>query len=135
MYQFSRAMFRDIAPHIADGAPRADVLRACEAAVERIALDPGFKRPARSLFAEIRGYFPLPGQQTVWAVVQREVGAALECLAENPHERYAVTGAPESCGATNRRGGPCSRAPVAGTGYCPSHQHVAGNGGDDALAA
>src|SRR4051794_25468737 len=135
MYEYSRAVFRDIAPHIAPGAPRAEILRACESTVERLALDPDFLRPARTLFNEIRGYFPLGAQTVVWAVVEREIDAAVALLDADPDARFAITGAPDHCSATNRRGGSCSRTPKAGSRYCPSHQHLAGDGDDDALAA
>ena len=67
MYRFSRAIYRELADEIIEDprtpAPYANherVLRACEAAVERLATDRHyFARPARTLFCDIRAYFPM----------------------------------------------------------------------------
>ena len=70
MYGFSRAIYRELADEIIENpygerqnVNHERVLRACEAAVERLATDPHyFARPARTLFGEIRWYFPLTSQ-------------------------------------------------------------------------
>ena len=62
MYQFSRAIYRELAPKILEpslGARGAEnhaaVLRACEAVITRLATDRHyFARPARTLFCDIR---------------------------------------------------------------------------------
>ena len=67
MYQFSRGIYRELSPlidrnqaaHSAFEA-RIGLLRACEASVERLATDRHyFARPARTLFSDIRTYFPV----------------------------------------------------------------------------
>jgi hypothetical protein len=103
------------------------VLRACEEVITRLATDRHyFARPARTLFCDIRSYFPMSAQAQVHLVVQRYVGYAEQFLAEHPHEGYtAVSGAPPQCRATTRKGAACQRVPLAHNGYCPSHQHLA----------
>jgi hypothetical protein len=134
MYQFSRAIYRELAPYIAapvSGAPaarnHAAVLRACEAVVTRLATDRHyFARPARTLFWDIRGYFPMSAQSHVHQVVNRYVQAAEQFVTAHPLEGYAaVSGAPPQCRATTRKGAACQRVPLAHNGYCPSHQHLA----------
>jgi hypothetical protein len=134
MYQFSRAIYRELAPHISTPPPGARatsnhtaVLRACEAVVERMAMDRHyFARPARTLFSDIRNYFPMSSQQQVHEVVCRYIGYAEQFLLAHPHEGYAaVSGAPPQCRATTRKGAACQRTPLAHNGYCPSHQHLA----------
>ncbi|MEA2200299.1 MAG: hypothetical protein QOI89_895 [Solirubrobacteraceae bacterium] len=134
MYQFSRAIYRELAPHIMAppaGAPATShhtaVLRASEHVITRLATDRHyFARPARTLFCDIRSYFPMSAQAHVHHVVTRYVGYAQQFLAEHPHEGYtAVSGAPPQCRATTRKGAACQRVPLAHNGYCPSHQHLA----------
>jgi hypothetical protein len=134
MYQFSRAIYRELAPYIEAphaGAPRtsnhAAVLRACEQVITRLATDRHyFARPARTLFLDVRSYFPMSAQRHVHHVISRYMGYAQMFLAEHPHEGYtAVSGAPPQCRATTRKGSACQRTPLPHNGYCPSHQHLA----------
>src|SRR5204863_5601893 len=134
MYQFSRAIYRELAPHIielpagtsAEGG-HAAVLRACEAVITRLATDRHyFARPARTLFWDIRNYFPMSAQSHVHQVVSRYVDYAERFVTEHPLEGYtAVSGAPPRCRATTRKGAACQRVPLPHNGYCPSHQHLA----------
>jgi hypothetical protein len=134
MYQFSRAIYRELAPHIlppqhgADiSANHAHVLRACEAVVERMATDRHyFAHPARTLYCDIRSYFAMSEQGNVHRVVARYIGYAQRYLAENPVAAYtSVSGEPPQCRATTRKGSACQRVPLPHNGYCPSHQHLA----------
>jgi hypothetical protein len=134
MYQFSRAIYRELAPRILAPPPSAtatsnheQVLRACEAVVERLATDRHyFARPARTLFCDIRPYFPMSSQARVFEVVSRYIDLAQRFLAEYPVAAYAsVSGAPPQCRATTRKGAACQRVPLPHNGYCPSHQHLA----------
>jgi hypothetical protein len=134
MYQFSRAIYRELAPQIV--APPAGagatsnqehVLRACEAVVTRLATDRhSFARPARTLFCDIRNYFPMAAQKYVYEVVSRYMDYAQRFLIAHPQEAYAaVSGAPPRCRAMTRKGSACQRVPLPHNGYCPSHQHLA----------
>ncbi len=133
MYQFSRAIYRELADEILED-PRSEcpqsnherVLRACEAAVERLATDRHyFAQPARSLFFEIRIHFPMWSQRRVLNVIDSYMSVADEYLRSRPQTGYDICGNPLHCRASTRKGTPCQRMPVADNGYCPSHQHLA----------
>ena len=89
MYRFSRAIYREIASEITEDphglCPHANherVLRACEATVERMATDRHyFARPARTLFGDIRVYFPMTSQLRVLKIIERYLDFADEFLA------------------------------------------------------
>jgi hypothetical protein len=134
MYRFSRGIYRELADEILEdphgwggaGCNHERVLRACEAAVERLATDRHyFARPARTLFCDIRPYFPMSSQARVLRVIKRYLSCADDYLRRQPSNGYDAYGNPLQCRATTRRGSPCQRMPLAHTGYCPSHQHLA----------
>jgi len=133
MYQFSRAIYRELAPEIIDappGVPAAHnheaVLRACEAVVERLATDRHyFARPARTLFNDIRSNFPVCRQEQVLHVVEHYMALADEFVAALPAAGVDAQGNPRQCRAVTRKGTACQRTPLAANGYCPSHQHLA----------
>jgi hypothetical protein len=138
MYQISRAIYRELAPYAeapnptltagAGPGPRHEqLLRACEAVVERLAKDPYcFADPARTLFSDIRTYFPMNAQQRVHRVVSVYMHIAQRFIAEHPGLGYAaVSGEAPHCRATTRKGETCRRTPLPHNGYCPSHQHLA----------
>lgn len=142
MYQFSRAIYRELSRDIRPVAgedvshAHAEVLHACEQTIERLATDRHyFRRPARTLFADVRPYFPMGCQERVWHIVESYVTLASEWLAKQPVQGYDVNGNPLQCRATTRRGTPCRRLPLATNGYCPSHQHLADTEDLDRLAA
>lgn len=134
MYQFSRAIYRELAPHLSEAETNTSalerhrqVLSACESTVERLATDRFyFAKPARTLFADIRIHFPMSAQERVYQVVTRYIALAQQYLSENPVAAYmAVSGKPLQCRATTRKGEACQRMPLPHNGYCPSHQHLA----------
>ncbi len=133
MYRFSRAIYRDLAGEIVEDPhslnPHANherVLRACEAAVERLATDRHyFAKPARTLFCDIRMYFPMSAQRRVLTVVERYLAFADEFLRSRPQDGFDAYGNPLQCRASTRKGTPCQRMPLPHNGYCPSHQHLA----------
>jgi hypothetical protein len=133
MYRFSRAIYREIAPEILEDphaqCPHANherVLRACEAAVERLATDRHyFAHPSKTLFTDIRAYFPMSAQPHVLRAVERYLAFADEFLRHAPRSGFDVNGNPLQCRASTRKGTPCQRAPLPHNGYCPSHQHLA----------
>ena len=131
MYQYSRAIYRSlkglIDPYV-DGETqlqyRRAVLAACEDTVERLARDPRyFANPDRTLFQDIRRYFPITAQAQVAWVVSEGIGAAVDFI-EEQIEAGAFDGGTSRCRATTRKGKPCQRAPLPDREYCPSHQHL-----------
>ncbi len=144
MYQFSRAIYRELAPHLL--APKPDIavnanhehlLQACEAVVERMAVEHlFFARPERTLFCNIRSLFPMSEQGHVHRVVCRYIALAEQFLVENPLAGYAsIGGKAPQCRATTRKGSACQRVPLSHNGYCPSHQHLADTEDRELVAA
>ena len=131
MYQYSRAIYRTIKDLIDPYADpdeqleyRRAVLEACEETMERLATDPHyFANPDKTLFQDIRRYFPITCQSDVaWAVTQG-VHAATQFI-EEQIEAGALDGGVARCRATTRKGKPCQRTPLPDRDYCPSHQHL-----------
>ena len=133
MYRFSRAIYRELAEDIVEdsrcGGTQSNherVLRACEAAVERLATDRRyFAHPSRTLFTDIRVYFPMNAQMRVLRVIERYLALADEFLRRLPQNGFDAYGNPLQCRASTRKGTPCQRMPLPHNGYCPSHQHLA----------
>lgn len=133
MYRFSRAIYREIADEILEDpySPRPyanheRVLRACEASVERLATDRHyFANPSRTLFTDIRAYFPMTAQVRVKLVIDRYLEFADEFLRRLPQNGFDPYGNPLQCRASTRKGTQCQRMPLPHNGYCPSHQHLA----------
>ena len=132
MFQFSRAIYRELAVDIDAGAcangrsAHEHVLRTCEQTMERLSADRHyFARPARTLFNDIRFCFPMASQARVWRVVTAYVAAAEGYLDRQPRAGVDVHGKPLQCRATTRKGTACQRVPLPHNGYCPSHQHLA----------
>jgi hypothetical protein len=133
MYEFSRAIYRELAPEIIEDpgnrfahANRERVLRACEAAMDRLATDRHyFAHPARTLFRDIRAFFPLSAQSRVRSVVDYYMAMADDFVRQQPANGFDIHGNPVQCRASTRRGTPCQRMPLPLNGYCPSHQHLA----------
>jgi len=131
MYHFSRAIYREVARDIRGGcgvdarAAHALVLGACERTIERLANDRDyFARPARTLFNDVRMFFPMWAQERLWRVISAHITAADEELRRQPPAGIDLHGNPLVCRATTRRGTPCQRTPLPHNGYCPSHQHL-----------
>jgi hypothetical protein len=137
MYQFSRAIYRDLCGEIIEPETLGNgscghnhnhqaVLQACEKAIERLALDRHyFAKPARTLFNDVRMYFPMTSQYRVYRVIEQYMTVADEFFQELPRRGLDVNGNPLSCRATTRKGTACQRMPLPRNGYCPSHQHLA----------
>lgn len=132
MFQFSRGIYRELAPdidndvYLSDSSPQEHVLKACERTMERLSTDRHyFARPARTLFNDIRFCFPMAAQLRVWQVVTAYVNAAEAYLDRLPKAGCDVNGNPLQCRATTRKGTACQRVPLPHNGYCPSHQHLA----------
>jgi hypothetical protein len=133
VYQFSRAIYRSLADDIEetrsglrDETNHERVLRACEAAIERLANDGRyFARPTRTLFNDIRVYFPMAVQYRVYQVIDAHLKIAQDFFQRQAMHGYDLEGNPLQCRATTRRGTACQRQPLPHNGYCPSHQHLA----------
>ena len=103
MYRFSRSIYRELSPKVAGHngtatASRRQVLDACEATMRRLAYDRRyFARPARTLFTEIRGHFPITEQLYVHRVIDRYIGLAVEHLAQLPEDAVGLDGQPRQC--------------------------------------
>ena len=131
MYQYSRAIYRSIKdlidPYV-DGETQLEYRRAvldnCEQTMERLASDPHyFAYPDKSLFQDIRRYFPITQQAAVAWAVREGVGAAVSFV-QTQIDAGAFDGGVARCRATTRKGKPCQRTPLPERDYCPSHQHL-----------
>jgi hypothetical protein len=131
MYQYSRAIYvsiKDLIDPYVDSDMQLEyrqaVLSACQQTMERLARDPHyFARPDRTLFQDIRRYFPITAQARVAWAVQEGVSAAVTFV-EEQIEAGALDGGVARCRATTRKGKPCQRTPLPDREYCPSHQHL-----------
>src|SRR5689334_24208758 len=110
MYRFSRAIYRELCEEIVEdphGGPHGNherVLRACEAAVERLATDRHyFARPARTLFRDIREFFPMSAQLKVLCVVEHYMALLDDFVRTLPKNGFDVNGQPLRCRASTRR--------------------------------
>jgi hypothetical protein len=131
MYQFSRALYRELSPFIVRDShethtdARRDVLDSCERAFNRLANDRHyFAKPARSLFNDVRIHFPMTRQMRVYRVIDRYMSVATEFVAQREQEGVTIDGSPLCCHASTRKGTPCQRVPLPGSKYCPSHKHL-----------
>lgn len=131
MYRFSRSIYRELAPYVIEDdrsdrfTNRERVLDACEAAVRRLACDGRhFARPARSLFTEVRSFFPIGEQLRVYKVIETNIELAVEHLSRLPGDGIGLDRQPTACRAHTRKGTPCRRIRLPGREYCPSHKHL-----------
>src|SRR5206468_4126907 len=99
MYRFSRAIYRELAEEVLEDphsgcshANHSRVLRACESTIERLATDRHyFAHPARTLFDDIRVYFPMCAQMRVLRVIEHYLALAdefLQALPQNGFDAY-----------------------------------------------
>jgi hypothetical protein len=130
MYRFSRSIYRELAPLILDDPEnptgqeaRDSLLRASEATIERLAFDPDFAAPARSLFEQVRWRFDFADQEKVRRVIESRLALAREYLKSLSSEELSSLG--RRCVAYRRDGTPCQRPPTPGSHHCPSHRHLA----------
>jgi hypothetical protein len=132
MYQFSRAIYRELAPYVQEDKPKTQcesnrelVLRECEEAVTRLMTDRRyFARPSRTLFNSLRPYFAMGDLPRVYFVIDRNINFAIEFLKRVPNYAFDTTGLERCCQAMTRKGQPCQRQPLPRSEYCPSHQHL-----------
>jgi hypothetical protein len=131
MFQFSRAVYRDLSPlveidpHGCEHDHRRQILDSCERAFTRLATDRHyFARPTRSLFNDVRVFFPMTRQMEVYRVIDRYMHVAADYVVQREREGLSIDGSPLCCHASTRKGTACQRVPLPGSKYCPSHKHL-----------
>ncbi len=131
MYQFSRALYRELGPLV--GGDRSTpvchnrqlFLESCETSFKRLASDRHyFARPARSLFNDVRSLFPMGSQMRVYNTIERYMTVATAYVDQREREGISLDGSPLCCHASTRKGTACQRIPLPGSKYCPSHKHL-----------
>ena len=131
MYQFSRSLYRELANDVVStrgedvGIARQWFLKRCEYSMERLALDRHyFAKPVKTLFRDVRHFFPMTEQLRVYRVCERLMTQATEYVDSQLRTGVTFDGSPVCCHASTRRGTACRRMPLPGTRYCPSHKHL-----------
>jgi hypothetical protein len=131
MYQFSRSLYRELGPLVVSDRygtacdNRQHFLASCENAFQRLASDRHyFARPSRTLFNDVRFFFPIAEQIRVYRVIERYMRVATQFVDEREREGISLDGSPLCCHASTRKGTACQRVPLPGSKYCPSHKHL-----------
>lgn len=131
MYQFSRSLYRQLAEEVVPSRgedvaiTRQHFLRSCEISMERLALDRHyFARPVKTLFNDVRHFFPMSEQLRVYRLCKEHMTLATEFVDSRLRTGVTFDGSPACCHASTRRGSPCQRVPLPGRKYCPSHKHL-----------
>src|SRR5919108_3562958 len=104
MYQFSRSMYRELALDVVPcrgenvSITRQKFLRACEESMERLALDRHyFARPTRTLFNDVRRFFPIAQQIRVFRIVQKHIELATAYVDTQMRQGVTFDGSPLCC--------------------------------------
>jgi hypothetical protein len=131
MYQFSRSLYRELANDVVStrgedvAIARQWFLKRCEYSMERLALDRHyFAKPVKTLFRDVRHFFPMTEQLRVYRACERLMTQATEYVDSQLRTGVTFDGSPVCCHASTRRGTACQRIPLPGTRYCPSHKHL-----------
>ena len=131
MYQFSRSIYRELGPMVVSDrygsacANRQQFLQSCETAFQRLASDRHyFAKPSRTLFNDVRFFFPMGEQIRVYRVIERYMRVATQFVDDREREGISLDGSPLCCHASTRKGTACQRVPLPGSKYCPSHKHL-----------
>ena len=131
MYQFSRSLYRELAADVVPGrgehilVTRQRFLRACEYSMERLALDRHyFAKPVKTLFNDVRHFFPINEQLRVYGACAKTMTLAKEYVDSQLRDGVTFDGSPVCCHASTRKGTACQRVPLPGSKYCPSHKHL-----------
>ena len=132
MFQFSRSLYRELGPLVVEDRygtacqNRQLFLQACEGSFKRLAADRHyFARPSRTLFNDVRVYFPIQSQLRVYQAIDSHMKIATQYVDDREREGISLDGSPLCCHASTRKGTACQRVPLPHNGYCPSHQHLA----------
>ncbi len=121
MYQYSRAIYRSIKdlvdPYVTPSTQvmyRRAVLEACEQTMERLARDPHyFAKPERSLFQDIRRYFPITARH-------RSPGRSIRALPQRCRSSRSRSRPARSTAASRAVTRRLARASRASARRCPS---------------
>jgi hypothetical protein len=131
MYQFSRSLYRELANDVVStrgedvAVARQWFLKRCEYSMERLALDRHyFAKPVKTLFRDVRHFFPMTEQLRVYRTCERLMTQATEYVDSQLRTGVTFDGSPVCCHSRTRRGTACQRMPLPGTRYCPSHKHL-----------
>ena len=129
MYQFSRSIFRELAPEVVPCRgedvceTRMRFLRACETSMERLAMDRHyFAKPVRTLFNDVRHFFPIGEQLRVYRVCERHMTMATEFVDSQLRTGMTFDGSPVCCHASTRRGHGLRARAAAGQQVLPVAQ-------------
>jgi hypothetical protein len=142
MYQFSRAIYRELAPEVTPqsgggrAAAQARLLSECESSMERLATDRHyFAHPVKTLFNDVRSLFPIGSQLRVYRTIEHHMLAAVAYVDEQARDGVTFDGSPLCCHATTRKGTSCQRVPLPSSKYCPSHKHLEEAASEELAAA
>jgi hypothetical protein len=131
MYEYSRSLYRELAADVIPGRgenvadTRQRFLRACEVSMERLAIDRHyFANPVKTLFRDVRHFFPISEQMHVYRTCATTMTLAKEYVDSQLRDGVTFDGSPVCCHASTRKGTACQRVPLPGTKYCPSHKHL-----------
>ena len=129
MYQFSRSMYRELGPLVVGDrygsacVNRQHFLQACENAFQRLASDRHyFARPSRTLFNDVRFFFPMCEQVRVYRVVDRYMRVAAHFVDEREREGISLDGNPLSLPREHAQGHAVSAGAAAGQQVLPLAQ-------------
>lgn len=119
MYQYSRALHRELRPLLIDGAER-EALLACERSILALTSTAVLAPSAAALFRALRHLLRPDRQLEAHALLEVHLAAALDQLAHGGPEADAVPA--RRCGAHLHDGGRCQRAADQGSLYCSWHR-------------
>lgn len=119
MYQYSRALHRDLRPLLIDGAER-EALLACERAILALTPTTVLAPSASALFRALRHLLRPDRQLEAYALLEVHLAAALDQLANGGPEADAVPA--RRCRAHLHDGGRCQEAADQGSLYCSVHR-------------
>ncbi|MGD9694670.1 MAG: hypothetical protein AB7V42_03300 [Thermoleophilia bacterium] len=117
MYQFSRALFRDLRPLTADGADERELLSACEEAVASLA-EPPRDSPSLRLFRRVLHMLRPEARIEAHALMRAHLDAARSQVGRDDEVEPPSLRRCARRGADGRR---CGRRALPGSHYCERH--------------
>ena len=118
MYQYSRALHRELRPLLMEGTER-EALLACERSVLALTPTAVLAPSASALFRALRHLLRPDRQLEAHALLEVHLAAALDQLAHGGHDDAVPA---RRCGAHLHDGGRCQRAADQGSLYCSWHR-------------